>query len=415
MAEAASSPHKLDPETLALRAAPRRIVRLKRKLLIGVAAVGALAIFGLVGLALKAPSLRLKSNGQELYNTDRKPMADGLATLPNSYAQVPKRVPELGPPLPGDLGKPIVEQQKALGLRPEGEGGFSPNAAANEAQAERVRLAQQARQAHEAGVFFPISRQGQAAGQNQSTSLAGQEVGSAMTLPAPNGADGRLNLDLNRDQNNQQRKLDFVNQAGDQNTLNRYPLKDAVSPYEVLAGSTISASLITGINSDLPGLVVAQVTEPVYDTVSGRFLLIPQGARLIGTYDSVVAFHQSRALLVWQRIVMPDGSSIQIENLPATDTAGYAGLEDQVDYHTWALLKGVVLSTILGVGTELSLGNEQSDLVRAIEESTQQNVNRAGQQITEKNLQIQPTIRIRPGWSARIVVSKDLILRPYRD
>jgi type IV secretory pathway VirB10-like protein len=110
------------------------------------------------------------------------------------------------------------------------------------------------------------------------------------------------------------------------------------------------------VNSDLPGLVLAQVTENIYDSVTGRVLLIPQGARLIGAYDSVVAFGQSRALLVWQRIVMPDGSSIQFDNLPAEDAAGYAGLKDEVDYHTWQLLKGVALSTLLGVGAELSLG-----------------------------------------------------------
>lgn len=139
----------------------------------------------------------------------------------------------------------------------------------------------------------------------------------------------------------------------------------------------------------------------------------PQGARLIGKYDSVIAFGQRRALLVWQRIVMPDGSSIQIDNLPATDTAGYSGLEDQVDYHTWALLKGVVLSTMLGVGTELSLGHEDSDLVRAIRQSAQSSINQAGQRIAEKNRNIQPTITVRPGWPLRAIVHKDLILRPY--
>ncbi len=101
-------------------------------------------------------------------------------------------------------------------------------------------------------------------------------------------------------------------------------------------------------------------------------------------------------------------------NLPATDTAGYAGLEDEVDFHTWRLIEGVVLSTLLGVGTELSLGNKESDPVRAIRQSTQQNVNQAGQRITEKNLQIQPTVTVRPGWPLRVIVHKDLVLRPYR-
>ena len=165
---------------------------------------------------------------------------------------------------------------------------------------------------------------------------------------------------------------------------------------------------------DLPGLAVAQVTENLYDTVTGQTLLIPQGARLIGTYDSVVAFGQSRALLVWQRIILPDGSSIQIDNLPASDAAGYAGLEDAVDYHTWRLLKGIAMATLLGVGTELSFGSNESDLVRAIRESTQQNAAQAGQRLTEKNLNIQPTITIRPGWPLRIIVQRDIVLRPYK-
>ena len=143
-------------------------------------------------------------------------------------------------------------------------------------------------------------------------------------------------------------------------------------------------------------------------------LRIPQGARLIGTYDSVIAFGHSRALLVWQRIILPDGSSVEIDNLPATDTAGYAGLEDEVDHHTWRLIKGIALATLLGVGTELNLGSNERDLVRAIRESTQQNVNRAGQRITEKNLNVQPTITVRPGWPLRVIVHRDLVLRPYQ-
>ena len=178
-------------------------------------------------------------------------------------------------------------------------------------------------------------------------------------------------------------------------------------------GSVIAASLITGLNSDLPGLVTAQVTENVRDSVTGRTVLIPQGSRLIGRYDSVVAFGQSRALLVWQRIILPDGGSIRIDNVPATDTAGHAGLADRVDRHTWQLLKGVALSTLLGVGTELSFTGE-SDLVEAIRESAQRSGARAGDQLVGRNLDIQPTIRVRPGWPLRVVVHKDIVLRPWR-
>ena len=144
-----------------------------------------------------------------------------------------------------------------------------------------------------------------------------------------------------------------------------------------------------------------------------QILFRPQGSRLVGTYDSVVAFGQSRALVVWQRIIMPDGSSIQIDNLPATDSAGYSGLEDQVDYHTWSLIKGVAISTLLGVGSQLAISG-QSDLLLSIRNSTQDSVNQAGQQITQKNLNIQPTIKVRPGWPLRVIIHKDLVMRPYR-
>jgi len=400
-----SDPPKVDPETLVLKAAPRRVVRFKRRLLIGIAAVGCAAVFGVTWLALKGPAMRFGQQAQELYNTERKPTPDGLAALPGNYGQMRADTPQLGPPLPGDLGRPILERQRQLGLAP----GASMEEQA--AQAERQRLAQQARQAREAGVFFQIANRAAPAG----ASGARQGAGVAMAGELPPATDAnRLNLDPDRDQNNQQRKLDFLNQPVEKSIYNPHALQTPASPYQVMAGSIIAASLVTGLNSDLPGLVVAQVTENVYDSVTGRTLLIPQGARLIGSYDSVVAFGQSRALLVWRRIVMPDGSSIQIDNLPATDAAGYAGLEDEVDYHTWQLLKGVALSTLLGVGTELSLGGAESDLVRAIRQSTQQSVNQAGQRITEKNLNIQPTITIRPGWPLRVIVYKDLVLRPYR-
>ena len=187
-----------------------------------------------------------------------------------------------------------------------------------------------------------------------------------------------------------------------------------VSPYLLFAGSVISASLITGLRSDIPGLVTAQITERVFDSATGRIELIPQGTRLIGTYDSVVAFGQHRALVVWQRFIMPDGSSLKVDNVSATDASGYAGLADKVDFHTWTLLKAAAISTILGVGSTLGFTGG-SDLVSSIRQAAQQNVARAGDQLTSRNLQIQPTITIRPGTPVRLVVRRDLILKPWKD
>ena len=184
------------------------------------------------------------------------------------------------------------------------------------------------------------------------------------------------------------------------------------SPYQLMAGTIIAASLVTGLNSDLPGTVIAQVTEHTYDTVTGQHLLVPRGSRLIGRYDSNISFGQDRALVVWQRIIRPDGTSIVIDNLPGTDTAGYAGVADRVDFHTWQLLKGIGLATLLGVGTELSFGSSENDLIAAIRESAQENASQAGQQIVQRNLDIQPTITVRPGWPIRVLVNKDIILPP---
>ncbi|HET9131338.1 MAG TPA: TrbI/VirB10 family protein, partial [Terriglobia bacterium] len=228
-------------------------------------------------------------------------------------------------------------------------------------------------------------------------------------------ANDQLKLDLTNDQNGQARKLDFINHKDETGIYNPHVLQQPISPYEILAGSVISASLITGIDSDLPGNVVAQVTEDSYDSKTGTILLIPQGSRILGTVDSVVAFGQKRALVVWQRIIMPDGTSVQIDNLPATDAAGYSGLEDEVDYHTWTLLKGIALSTLLGVGGQVAFGSNQSNLVEAIRESTQESTNQAGQHIVEKDLNTQPTIKIRPGWPVKLIVSKDIVLKPYQE
>ena len=400
-------PPKAAAESLTLRAAPRRIVRFKRGVVVGGAAAGALAIAGVAWMALGPSAIRVVDQADDRAVTARRASADAVADLPSDYGAVP----QLGRPLPGDLGRAILDQQRrqgAEGAAPDAEAGrLTPQEQA--AEAERQRLAAQANQAREAGVIAQSS--GRPAQPVAALADAMGEMTGGSAGP-PETDNRRLPLDPERDPNNQQRKLDFIGRLADDDIYNRHALQTPGSPHQVMAGSVIAASLITGLNSDLPGLVTAQVTENVYDTVTGRTLLIPQGSRLIGSYDSVVAFGQSRALLVWQRIILPDGASIQIDNLPASDAAGYVGLEDRVDYHTWRLLKGIGLATLLGVGTELTLDDE-SDLVRAVRESSQQFASQAGQQIVTKNLNIQPTIRVRPGWALRVIVHKDLVLRPW--
>lgn len=187
-----------------------------------------------------------------------------------------------------------------------------------------------------------------------------------------------------------------------------------------MAGTLIPAALMTGINSDLPGQVIATVTEPVFDTATGRYLLIPQGSRLLGHYDSQVAYGQRRVLLVWMRLILPDASSMTLDRLPGIDTAGFAGLEDGVDWHWDRILAGAALSTLLGVGAELAAparndsGNGSGNgVVVATRQSVQDSVNQVGQEMTKRNFSVQPTLTIRPGFVVRVIVNKNLVLKPY--
>lgn len=387
-------PPKLDPETLVLRGSPRRVVRFRRGAIIAIAALGSAALVGVTWMALKPVTFRAVIGGEDRDFGSKAP-PDALANAPKSYGDVPK----LGPPLPGDLGRPILAHQQAIGAAPHTP---TVDAAAQAAEAERQRLEAERQAARQSGVMMQVSRP---QGQGGAPTAVAQPAAAS-----PDAAPARAALDPERDPNGQQRKADFLGARDEEGDINPHALTEPVSPYTLSAGTVIAASLITGLNSDLPGLITAQVTENAYDTVTGRILLIPQGSRLIGSYDSVVAYGQKRALVVWQRIILPDGSSIRIDNVLATDTAGYAGLSDKVDFHTWQLLKGVALSTLLGVSTQLSFGDSESDLLRSLRESTQQSGARAGDQIVSRSLNVQPSITVRPGWPLRVVVHKDIVL-----
>lgn len=378
-------------------------------------AIAALLIAGATIVALRPPRAFNGTERTELYNTDRKQTADGLDKLPKSYADLPAP-PRLGPPSPGDIGRAFAEAEKKSGASPAA--GFTTNPEEDAERAERVRQMRIAQQAKESGLFVRLSENQEKSKQASVTDAPASPPSAFRPSTAADlakAAKGMLDRSSEIIPSSQARKLAFVGAKADTETTNPHALAPPPSTYAVMAGSIIPASLVTGLNSDLPGATIAQVTENVYDTVTGEHLLIPQGTRLVGKYDSVVAFGQKRALVVWSRLILPNGNSIVIENLPATDVAGYAGLEDEVDFHTWQLLKGVALATLIGVGTQLSIGNNQNDLINALRQSVQQSTNQAGQRLVERELDVQPTITVRPGWPLRVIVSKDLVLKPYQD
>jgi type IV secretion system protein VirB10 len=212
----------------------------------------------------------------------------------------------------------------------------------------------------------------------------------------------------------QDRQTAFLTGPADRQVVALDRVLAPASPYILQAGAVIPAALITGIRSDLPGQITAQVTENVYDSPTGSLLLIPQGTRLIGAYDAGVTFGQRRVLLVWNRLILPNGSSIVLERQPGADASGFAGLEDGVDYHWAELLQAAGLSTLLAVGAELA-ADEEDRLVRALRDGAQDTINQAGQAIVQRQLQVAPTLTIRPGFPVRVIVTRDLVLEPYRN
>ncbi len=320
--------------------------------------------------------------------------------MPRDYAGVPRQAPPLGPPLPGDLGRPIVNAQNA------------PSAGVAATDSEQQRLDQEVEAARLSRLFASTGIREVASSIAQAASVgASTIVPNQTSQPAQPGPDDTFT------QNGQDRKLAFVNASVDTRTTSPDRVAAPASTYVVQAGNIIPAALITGIRSDLPGQITAQVTENVFDSPTGRFLLVPQGTRLIGIYDSQVAFGQSRVLLVWTRLIMPNGRSIVLERQPGADTAGYAGLEDEVDNHWGALFKAALLSTLLGVGSELGSTTgtgSNSDVISALRRGSSDSLNQTGQKVVQQNLNIQPTLTVRPGFPVRVIVNRDLVLEPYK-
>ena len=367
-----------------LRAEPPRVTRLSRKVLASVGLVASVGIGGALIYALQTRDAGPQS--EELYSTDNRATADGLAGLPRDYTG-----PVLGPALPGDLGRPILDAQN------RGQPVTPPAMVTPQVDPEEQRRLAELETARTSRVFFQN-------GPTPTTTPAGMAspgLAGLGAIPQPAAPTA------------QDRQLSFLNATVDRRTIAADRVMAPASPYVLQAGAVISAALITGIRSDLPGQITAQVTENIYDSPTGRIVVIPQGTRVIGEYSNDVGFGQRRILLVWNRLVFPNGRSIVLERQPGADPMGYAGLEDGVDYHWWDLAKAAGLSTLLSVGAELAVDDDDR-LMRAIRNGGQDTINDAGQQIIRRQLQVAPTLTIRPGFAVRVIVTRDLVLEPYR-
>jgi len=380
-----------DPGELRLHPEWPRVTRLSRRVVFGLAALAALAISGTLIAALYRGS-RPPASG-ELYNTNAKPAPDGLATLPRDYAGLPRNVP----PLPDGRTQPLARAQAP------------PSGAQTSAASPIQQLITDETEGARGSRLFAT------------TSIADR---TTLTPPAPMPSDQQTATSIGRadtpavDPDStlamQDRKAAFLKVAVDRKTVSPDRLVEPASRYIVQAGAVIAAALLTGIRSDLPGQVTAQVSENIYDSPTGNYLLIPQGSKLIGVYDSQITFGQDRVLLVWTRLIMPNGNSIVLERQSGADAEGFAGLADEVDHHWGRLFMAAALSTLLAVGSELGTNTNDDAIIQALRRGGSDSLNQTGQQVVRRNLNIQPTLTIRPGFPVRVIVNRDLVLMAYR-
>lgn len=193
-----------------------------------------------------------------------------------------------------------------------------------------------------------------------------------------------------------------------------HSLQNLESIYTLKIGTIIPATLISGINSDLPGPILAQVRENVYDTASGHYLLIPQGAKLQGVYDSSIVYGQQRVLIVWQQLIFPNGQSLELAGMPGTDVSGYAGFHDQVNNHYNRLFGSTALLSLISAGLQLSqpqqsTNNNQLSVNQMLAQNLGISLSQTSEALLQKNMNIQPTLEIRPGYLFNVSITQDIV------
>jgi type IV secretion system protein VirB10 len=334
---------------------------------------------------------------------------EAISGLPGSYGEIPR----LGPRVPGEVGSMVTGNSSLL---PAATGvpvaasarvvstGLRPTAV----DSEEAKLATRAR---EAGFGFPGGSGSGGAASGGGNDLA--RLVGAGGLPSMAAGPGFQKGDRDAD-NRQDDKQEFL----ERNRAPRWELKgrlhQPISPYTLFAGTVIPGVLITAINSDLPGQIEGPISQNVYDTVRGQHLILPQGTKLLGSYDSRITYGQSRILVVWTRIIRPDGSNIDLEGMPGVDLSGYAGITGAVDRHLGRILTAVLLGSVIQAGAAAGTSYTDPTFTGLARQGAGQGVNEASQQIVRKELQLQPTIRVAPGARFAVFTTKDLSIPPYQ-
>lgn len=256
---------------------------------------------------------------------------------------------------------------------------------------------------------------------NEMTNSASNNTASGTSLPPSLPLVNSTGTASTDDQNMQGEKNAFLQDQRTQNDRLATGVQEAVSPNMVMAGSIIPATLITGIDSDLPGQIEAQVSQNVYDSKTGNNILIPQGSKLVGSYDSQVAYGQSRVLIVWTRVIFPNNQYINLEGMPGADLSGFAGLHDQVDNHYFRIYGSALLMSLFSAGMQLSQPNNNTSNgaptnQQIIAGAMGQQLGQTSTELIQKNINVQPTINIRPGDNFNVLVTRDIpFTAPYNE
>lgn len=364
---------------LRLRAEGPRVVRLSRYVVWGLAGTGMIGIGLALGYALQNSARQGPASAVQ--DSDARPSADGLDALPKDYTGVPR----LGSPLPGDLGKPILKAQQ--------EGRAGPVSGMGDRRAE---------QEVEAAIASKLFVQTQDAGRQDSVPAPASPSTGNDAPVAPASTNDR-----------QVANRAFLAGQPDRVTVSPDRLALPVSPYVIQAGTIIAGALNSKVSSDLPGQLIGHVTQNVYDSPTGRYLLVPQGSTLFGTYNSSVSFGQQRTQVIWTRLIRPDGESLVLDRIPGADAIGQTGLKDLVDQHWGQLFRAALVTTMLSVGSEAGTSWGENNLLQAIRSGASNGFSMVGNRLIDRSMDVQPTLTDRPGLPFTLIVNRDLVLKPW--
>ncbi|GBQ91313.1 conjugal transfer protein TrbI [Acetobacter nitrogenifigens DSM 23921 = NBRC 105050] len=375
MSETGPSSPQPSPD-LRLRAQRPPVVRLSRPVIWTLGGAGMLAIGLALGYALQNGTHKGPVQGAQ--DTDTRPSADGLAALPSDYTATPK----LGPPLPGDLGRPILNAQRNGRAGPVS--GIGDRRGDQEVEAARTSRLFAQIEVHDGPTVQTMPPQ----------AAPGAQASPAATDPqAANRA--------------------FLAGQPDRMTVSPDRIVPLASAYVLQAGTVIAGALNTKISSDLPGQIVGHVTQNVYDSPTGRFLLVPQGSALFGAYNSGISFGQQRTQIIWTRLIYPNGESLVLEKLPGGDAIGQSGLSDEVNNHWGQLFRAALVTTLLSVGSEAGTSWNENNLMQAIRSGASNGFSMVGNRLIDRSLNVQPTLTDRPGLPFTLILNRDLILKPW--